>query len=59
MARTEATLPGGARLADYLAVGYLALNCSLGEVKEALVKCGVHTRLRHELQAATMRAIGS
>jgi hypothetical protein len=49
MARTEATLPGGARLADYLAVGYLALNCSLGEVKEALVKCGVHTRLRRDM----------
>ena len=39
MARTEATLPGGARLADYLTVGYLALNCSLGQVKEALAAC--------------------
>ncbi|MGF6604626.1 hypothetical protein P3T23_009382 [Paraburkholderia sp. GAS448] len=43
MARTEATLPGGARLADYLTVGYLALNCSLGQVKEALATCGVQT----------------
>lgn len=49
MARTEATLPGGARLADHLAVGYLALNCSLGQVKEALVKCGVQTRLRRDM----------
>ena len=49
MARTEATLPGGARLADYLTVGYLALNCSLGQVKEALVSCGVQTRLRRDM----------
>jgi hypothetical protein len=49
MARTEATLPGGARLADYLTVGYLALNCSLGQVKEALEKCGVQTRVRRDM----------
>jgi len=45
MARTEAKLPGGATLADYLTVGYLtvgylALNCPLGRVKEVLAACG-------------------
>ncbi|MGF6920646.1 hypothetical protein OKW28_004843 [Paraburkholderia sp. 40] len=49
MARTAATIPGGARLADYLTVGYLALNCSLGQVKETLVSCGVQTRLRRDM----------
>jgi hypothetical protein len=49
MARTEAMLPGGARLADYLTVGYLALNCSLGQVKEALATCGVQTRVRRDM----------
>jgi hypothetical protein len=29
MARTKAQLPAGARLADYLTVGYLALRCPL------------------------------
>jgi hypothetical protein len=49
MARTEAKLPGGARLADYLTVGYLALSCPLGQVKKALASCGVQTRLRRDL----------
>jgi len=49
MARTEAKLPGGARLADYLTVGYLALNCPLGQVKEALAACGVQTLKRRDM----------
>lgn len=32
MARTKAKLPGGARLADYLALGYLAMNCPINTV---------------------------
>jgi hypothetical protein len=40
MARTEAKLPGGARLADYLTVGYLALNCPLGQVKRRSPRAG-------------------
>src|SRR6202048_250276 len=49
MARTEAKLPGGARLADYLTVGYLALNCPLGQIKEALAACGVQTLKRRDM----------
>jgi hypothetical protein len=33
MARTKAQLPGGARLADYLALGYLAMNCPVDRVR--------------------------
>ena len=33
MARTKATLGAGARLADYLTVWYLALNCPLDRVR--------------------------
>lgn len=40
MARTKATLGAGARLADYLTVGYLALNCPLERVRQVLVDCG-------------------
>jgi hypothetical protein len=36
MARTMAKLPGGARLADYLALGYLAMNCPLDRVRAVL-----------------------
>ena len=56
MARTEAKLPGGARLADYLTVGYLALNCPLGQVKEALAACGVPTLIRRGLADAGVEA---
>ena len=49
MARTEGVLPGGARLADYLTVGYLAFNCPLDKVREALTGCGAHTRKRRDL----------
>jgi hypothetical protein len=36
MARTKAKLPGGARLADYLTLGYLAMNCPIDRVRAAL-----------------------
>lgn len=34
MARTKAQLPVGARLADYLTVGYLAMRYPIGKVRE-------------------------
>ena len=36
MARTKAQLSAGARLADYLTVGYLAMRCPVGKVRDAL-----------------------
>ncbi|MDP2851789.1 MAG: transposase domain-containing protein, partial [Gallionella sp.] len=36
MARIKNELPGGVRLADYLTVGYLAMNCPLDRVRAAL-----------------------
>jgi len=33
MARTKAPLPAGAQLADYLTVGYLAMNCPIAKVR--------------------------
>ncbi|WP_227485569.1 MULTISPECIES: hypothetical protein [unclassified Acidithiobacillus] len=41
MARTKAQLPVGARLADYLTVGYLAMRCPIGKVRETLVQQGL------------------
>lgn len=53
MARTKATMPGGARLADHLAVGYLAMNCPLEKVRSALAAHGAqskrHRRMSHEV----------
>ena len=49
MARTKATLGAGARLADYLAVGYLALNCPLDRVRQALLECGAQSQRRRGL----------
>ena len=37
MARIKAGLPVGARLADYLTVGFLVMNCPLEKVRQALV----------------------
>lgn len=36
MARTKAQLAGGARLADHLALGYLAMNCPVDRVRAVL-----------------------
>lgn len=49
MARTKATLGAGARLADYLAVGYLALNCPLDRVRQVLVECNAQSQRRRGL----------
>ena len=49
MARTEAVLVGGARLADYLTVGFLAFNCPLDKVRNALIQCGVQTKRQRDL----------
>ena len=49
MARTKASLGAGARLADYLMVGYLALNCPLERVRETLSRCGAQSKRRRDL----------
>jgi hypothetical protein len=40
MARTKATLSGTARLADFLTVGYLALQCPVRQVRATLERHG-------------------
>ena len=37
------------RLADYLTVGYLALNCPLDRVRQTLVDCGAQSKRRRGL----------
>ena len=49
MGRTKATLGCGARLADYLTVGYFALNCPLQRVRETLERCGAQSKRRRDL----------
>jgi len=49
MARTKATLGAGARLADYLTLGYLALNCPLQAVHAALADHGKQSQRRRGL----------
>lgn len=49
MARTKATLAGGARLADHLAVGYLAMNCPLDRVRAVLEANAAHSKRRRGL----------
>jgi hypothetical protein len=44
MARTKATLSGTARLADYLTVGYLALQCPVREVRQTLERHGLQSQ---------------
>jgi hypothetical protein len=43
MARTRAQLFAGARVADYLTVGYLATRCPIGKVRETLARYGVES----------------
>lgn len=53
MARTIAKLPGGTRLADHLALGYLAMNCPLDRVRAVLAANSAASRryrgLPHEV----------
>jgi hypothetical protein len=49
MARTKAELSVGARLADYLTVGFLAMNCPVDKVREALTMHGAQSRRRRGL----------
>lgn len=49
MARTKATLPLGARLADYLTLGLLAVNCPPERVRAALEACDAQSRRRRGL----------
>ena len=49
MARTKAMLGAGARLADYLMLGYLALDCPLEKVRETLSRHDRHSRRRRGL----------
>ena len=49
MARTKASLGAGVRLADYVTVGYLALNCPLERVRETLTRCGAQSKRQRYL----------
>lgn len=49
MARIKAELSTGARLADYLTVGFLAMNCPLEKVRAALVAHGAQSKRRRGL----------
>lgn len=49
MARLKNALPGGSRLADYLTVGYLAINCPLDKVREALTANAAHSKRKRGL----------
>lgn len=49
MARNKAELSAGARLADYLTVGFLAMNCPLDKVRQALVANDAQSKRRRGL----------
>ncbi|MCC5885611.1 MAG: IS4 family transposase [Gammaproteobacteria bacterium] len=49
MARTKATLSTGARLADYLTIGFLAMNCPVEKVRAALEAHGAQSKRRRGL----------
>lgn len=49
MARTKATLGDGARLSDYLMLGYLAMDCPLEKVLETLEEHGCLSQRRRGL----------
>lgn len=49
MARTKAELSTGARLADFLTVGFLAMQCPVTKVKQTLEKHGVQSKRRRGL----------
>lgn len=49
MARNKAELSAGVRLADYLTVGFLAMNCPLDKVRQALAANDAHSKRRRGL----------
>lgn len=49
MARTKTSINGGTRLADYLTVGFLAMNCPLDKVRQALEKHEAHSKRQRAL----------
>ena len=49
MARSKAELSAGARLADYLTVGFLAMNCPLDKVRQALAANDAQSKRRRGL----------
>ena len=49
MARVKAELSAGARLADYLTVGFLAMNCPLDKVRQVLVANDAQSKRRRGL----------
>ncbi|MDR2678042.1 MAG: transposase domain-containing protein [Zoogloeaceae bacterium] len=49
MSRSKGALPSGARLADYLAMGFLAWNCPLDKVREVLSAHGAQSKRRRGL----------
>ena len=49
MARTKAELSTGARLADFLTVGFLVLQCPVAKVKQTLEKHAAHSKRKRGL----------
>ena len=49
MARTKAELSAGARLSDFLTVGFLAMQCPVDTVRHALQKNGAQSKRRRGL----------
>lgn len=49
MARTKAELSTGARLADFLTVGFLAMQCPVARVRQALEKHDAHSKRKRSL----------
>ena len=54
MSRTQAVLPGGPRLSDYLSIGVIAQVYPIAAVREALASCGRDSRRRRDLPAEAM-----
>ena len=54
MARTQAVLPGGARLSDYLSVGVIAQIFPLPAVRAALEECNRRSQRQRSLPAEVM-----
>ena len=54
MSRTQAVLPGGPRLSDYLSIGVLAQVYPITSVREALASCGRESRRQRDLPAEAM-----